>query len=83
MSTSSGLHRAIVTYTDAVTGEIRVVSPTLGGADKEITISLFGRTPALQQDASYKYAVPQVGQQVVVAADDQFLTNVFIIKTWG
>lgn len=81
MSTSF-LHRGLVTYSDKDTGEIRVVCPTLTGPDRDISISYFGRSPALVNTV-YEYTVPAIGAVVMVASDDEFLTNVVIVKTWS
>lgn len=83
MSINSYVHRATVTYADSVSGEIRVVCPALGGSSTEINVSLWGRSPQDVGAGVYKYTVPAIGSKVVVAADDEYLTNVFIIKIEG
>jgi len=66
------VHRASVTYADPYTGEIRVKIPVVIGNDSEVAITYIGR-------AKYNgiWVVPKVGDQIVVAADDHNLTNVF------
>lgn len=74
---SGGPHRAIVTFANADTGEIRVLIPALLGSS-EVGVSLFGR----KSDA-YGWAVPAVGDQIVVGTDDSVFTNVFWIQSDG
>ena len=76
------LHRAVVSFSDSVTGEIRAICPTLSGSTRDITISYFGRTPVLDISV-YRYTVPAIGSLVMVAADDEYLTNVVIVRTWS
>lgn len=68
--------RALVTYSNSATGEIRVKIPSLLGSASEIFISKVGR-----QANSGVWAVPDVGSQIVVSYDDQHLTNVFWMQT--
>lgn len=68
--------RALVTYSNSATGEIRVKIPSLLGNASEIFISKVGR-----QANSGVWAVPDVGSQIVVSYDDQHLTNVFWMQT--
>ena len=74
---SGGPHRAIVTYSNTTTGEVRVRVPAVLGQE-EISISLFGRSAT-----SSGWPVPSVGAQVLVGTDDQTFTNVFILQTEG
>lgn len=74
---SGGPHRAIVTFADESTGEIRVRIPAVLGSS-EVTISLFGRK--YQQTG---WAVPAVGDQILVGTDDATYTNVFWIQNEG
>ena len=65
------VHRALVTYSNPATGEIRVKIPAVTG-QSEVHISYIGR-------AKYNgvWVVPEVGDQIVVSADDFHMTNVF------
>lgn len=71
-------YRALVTYSNSSTGEIRVKIPALLGADSEVTISEWGRSPI-----NGTWIVPSVGSKIVVTADDTQLTNVFWVQTDG
>ena len=75
MHQHSIVHRALVTYADAGTGEIRVKIPAVTG-QSEITISYIGRS-----NSSGNWIVPSVGQQIIVSSDDPVLSNVFWLKT--
>jgi len=72
---SNPVYRGIVTYSDGTTGEIRVRVPVLAGTDGVLPISYIGRT-------AYNgvWAVPAIGSQIVVTADDANLTNVFWLQ---
>lgn len=70
------IHRALVTYSDSTTGEIRVKIPSLLGAGSEVSISYIGR-----KAHAGAWSVPDVGDQIVVASDDTNLTNVFWLRT--
>ena len=74
---ASIVHRALVTYSDSSTGEIRVKIPAITGLS-EVSISYIGR-------ASHDgvWAVPSVGSQIVVSADDEHMTNVFWLLIGG
>lgn len=74
---SGGPHRAIVTFSDETTGEVRVRIPAILGSS-EVTLSLFGRK--YQQTG---WAVPLVGEQVLVGTDDATFTNVFWLQNEG
>lgn len=74
---SGGPHRAIVTYSNTITGEIRVRVPAVLGQE-EINISLFGRAKT-----ATGWPVPAVNSQVLIGTDDQTFTNVFILQTEG
>ena len=69
------VYRAIVHYSDSSTGLIRVRIPVLSGASSILDVSYIGRT-------AYNgvWAVPKVGSQIVVTADDANLTNVFWLQ---
>jgi len=66
-------HRALVTYSNSTTGEIRVKVPSVLGVDSEVTISYIGRKSP--------WAVPAIGDQILVTADDPNFTNVFWVQT--
>jgi len=68
--------RALVTYSNSATGEIKVKIPSVLGSTSEIFISKVGR-----QANSGVWSVPTVGSQIVVSYDDQHLTNVFWMQT--
>lgn len=70
------VHRASVTYSNPLTGDIRVRIPAVTGNESEIPISFITR-------AKYNgvWVVPNVGDQIVVSADDPNMTNVFWIHT--
>lgn len=69
---STNLYRAVIAYSSADTGEIKVRIPAKFGPDVTVPISYYGRTAP--------WDVPEVGKQIVVGADDEHFTNVFIIN---
>jgi phage baseplate assembly protein gpV len=73
MHSSHPIHRALVTFSNSTTGEIRVKIPALLGADSEVAISYIGRKAP--------WVVPTVGDQIVVTSDDENLTNIFWVQT--
>lgn len=74
---SGGPYRAVVTYADSVSGQVRVVIPAVLGKS-EVALSLFGRSLT-----SSGWAVPVVGDQILVGTDDNTFSNVFWIQTDG
>jgi hypothetical protein len=70
---SHPIYRALVTFSDSVTGEVRVKIPSLLGVNSEVSISYIGR--------SAPWSVPSIGAQIVVTSDDANLTNVFWVQT--
>jgi hypothetical protein len=66
------VHRATVTFADKNTGEIRVKIPQILGNNSEVSISRLTR-------AKYNgvWVVPNVGDQIVVSADDAHMSNLF------
>jgi len=74
---SGGPHRAVVTYSNSSSGEIRVRIPAVLGSS-EVAISLIGRQPDLNG-----WSVPFVGDQIIVGTDDSTFTNVFWIQSDG
>lgn len=71
----AGVHRAIVSYSDANTGEIRVRIPAKFGPETVVNISMIGR-----KKISGVWPVPQIGEMVVVTADGADFSNVFILN---
>lgn len=69
------VHRALVTYVNSSTGEIRVKIPAVTG-QSEVSISYIGR--AKQHGA---WVVPAVGEQIIVSADDEHMTNIFWLRS--
>lgn len=74
---SGGPYRAVVTFSNAVSGEIRVLIPAVLGKS-EVNLSLFGRSLT-----NAGWAVPAIGEQILVGTDDNSFTNVFWIQTNG
>lgn len=70
------VYRALVTYSNTTTGEIRIKIPSLIGVDSEVSISYIGRTAT-----NGVWVVPTAGEQIVVTADDDNLTNIFWVQT--
>ena len=73
---SNPVHRAIVTYSDTSTGEIKVRIPALSGVHDVVSLSKIGRSA---YNGSWK--VPVIGEQIVVTADDPNLSNIFWVQT--
>lgn len=71
---STNLYRAVIAYTNQNTGEIQVRIPAKFGSEVTVPISFYGRTGGPS-------SLPPVGKQVLVGADDDQFTNVFIINT--
>lgn len=71
----TNIYRAIVSYTNAETGDIKVRIPTKFGNDKSVLISKIGR-----KKIDGIWTMPEIGEQVVVTADDDSFTNVFILN---
>lgn len=69
------VYRALVVYSNATTGEIRVKIPSLIGIQSDVPISYIGRS-----SSNDLWAVPKIGEQIVVTADDTNLTNVFWLQ---
>ena len=69
------VYRGTVIYSNSTTGEIKVRVPVLAGIDGIIPISYVGRTAY-----NGAWAVPSIGSQIVVTADDTNLTNVFWLQ---
>lgn len=76
MSTFNPVYRATVVYSNASTGQITVRIPSLAGADSTFDISYIGRAAV-----SGTWSVPDIGDQIVVTADDPNFTNTFWLQT--
>lgn len=76
MSMSNPVYRATVVYSNSTTGQITVRIPSLAGADSTFDISYIGRAAV-----SGLWAVPDIGDQIVVTADDANFTNTFWVQT--
>lgn len=70
------VYRALVTYSDERTGEILVKIPSVTGINSVIPITYIGR-----YSTNKIWVVPNIGDQIVVSADDHNLSNVFWIHT--
>ena len=68
--------RATVVYSSSATGEVKVRIPTVTGPDSSVPVSTIGR-----KAYNGVWQVPQIGEQIVVTADDGNLTNVFWVQT--
>jgi len=69
------IHRAIVSSSDEITGEIKVRIPSKFGPEIALDISFIGR-----QKVDGVWPVPAIGTQVVVATDSREYTNMFILN---
>lgn len=67
-------YRALVTFSSATTGEIIVKIPSILGPDSVIPISFIGRSKT-----GSIWKVPYIGQQVLVAVEDDRFSNVYLI----
>jgi phage baseplate assembly protein gpV len=76
LSQNTMLHRGVVTYSSATTGEIRVKVPSILGTSEEMSISYIGRI----SNNDKIWSVPAVGSQIIVASDDAQFTNLFWIQ---
>lgn len=75
MSTSSLINRAIVSYSNQSTGEIKVRIPSKFEPSVVLDVSFIGR-----KKINGVWPVPAIGEQVVVTTDNSDYTNVFIIN---
>ena len=75
MSTSSLINRAIVSYSNQSTGEIKVRIPSKFEPSVVLDVSFIGR-----KQVGGVWPVPTVGTQVVVATDGDDYANVFILN---
>jgi len=70
------MYRAIVTASSSTTGSIYVAIPSVLGANTSIAISTIGRS-----EKGNGWNVPDVGDQIIVAVEDDKFSNVFWLKT--
>lgn len=70
------VYRAIVTYSNASNGDIKVRIPALSGVIDVVPLSTIGRSAY-----NGSWAVPAIGEQIVVTADDDNLNNLFWVQT--
>lgn len=68
------IHRAVVSYASSSTGEIQVKVPSILGESASLSISKIGRS-----SAGGVWPVPAVGDQVLVAVEDDKFSNIYII----
>lgn len=66
------VYRALVKSANAVTGEVYVSIPQVMGQDSSVPLSYVGRSAA-----SGAWSVPDPGEVIVVASDDDQFSNVF------
>ena len=72
--TGMKLYRALVSYSSSTTGEIQVKVPSLLGESASLSISKVGR-----DSAGGSWPVPSIGDQVIVAVEDDRFSNVYLI----
>lgn len=77
MFTNSPINRAIVSYSNANTGQIKVRIPSKFESSVVLDVSFIGRKV---NQATNAWPVPAVGEQVVVATDGDDYANVFILN---
>lgn len=73
---STNVYRAIVSQADSTTGDIKVRIPAKFGPETTVNISRIGR-----KAYNGVWTVPEIGEQVVVTADDEAFTNIFWLQT--
>jgi hypothetical protein len=71
-----GVYRALVTYSNENTGEIRVKVPSVFGVSQDVAISYIGRS-----SSNDFWVVPKIGEQIVVTTDDKNFSNIFWMQT--
>ena len=69
------IYRATVVTTNEATGEVFVRIPSMTGLDATLHISSIARP-----EGASGWVLPSVGDQIVVAADDVNLNNVFWVQ---
>ena len=68
------IYRALVSYSSSSTGEIQVKIPSILGQSSSLSVSRVGRKKVGQS-----WPVPDVGDQVLVAIEDDRFSNIYII----
>jgi hypothetical protein len=68
------IYRALVSYASSSTGEIQVKIPSVLGSGSAISVSKVGRS-----EVGGSWPVPSVGDQVIVAVEDDRFSSVYII----
>jgi len=77
MFTNSFINRAVVSYSNTNTGQIKVRIPSKFESNVVLDVSFIGRKI---NQATNVWPVPAVGEQVVVATDGDDYANVFILN---
>lgn len=68
------IYRALVSYSSTVTGEITVKIPSILGGGPSLPVSAIGR-----KSEAGVWKVPEVGDQVLVAIEDDRFSNIYLI----
>jgi hypothetical protein len=68
------IYRALVSYASASSGEIQIKIPSVLGSGAAISVSKVGRSKVGET-----WPVPNVGDQVIVAVEDDRFSSVYII----
>lgn len=68
------VYRAVVTASSSTTGSLYVSIPSVLGTSTSIAVSTIGRAAV-----AGVWTVPDVGEQVVVAVEDDKFSNVFLL----
>lgn len=77
MANYGNVFKALVIDADASSGVIEVIVPTIAGSENRIAVTTVGRKPI---DGVWK--VPEIGQVVLVASDDNNLSTPFLVPTY-
>lgn len=77
----TGMHvyRAVVTAASSTSGDIVVKIPAALGPNESVSISKIGRTPV----STNNWNVPDVGDQVLVAVENERFSNVYILQIYS
>lgn len=71
------IYRGIVHYSSTTSGDIHVKIPSILGANETVSISRLGRNPV-----EGTWDVPDIGTQVLVALEDERLSNVYLLNIY-
>jgi hypothetical protein len=74
--TDGGVYRGVVLESNATTGKVVVAIPAVAGANR-LTVSTVGREPI-----KGRWKVPPVNSVVLLTAEDQDLTTLFLLPTY-